>query len=166
MRLYNPSAFVRVPFTPNEVYDVAAIPYVVGLARSAARPWRVIGALTVLALLGAFGNAWDLFWHITIGRDSFWIPPHTMMYVAVALSGLIALAVVLGDTLRRADALSAMLGFRAPLGFFILGLGVLQMLISAPFDDWWHRRYGVDVSVVGLWHQLHLLHRVATHSAF
>ena len=131
-----------------------ATTYVAGLARSAVRPWRVIGALTVLALLGAFGNAWDLFWHIAIGRDSFWIPPHTMMYAAVALSGLIALAVVLGDTLRRADGLSAMLGFRAPLGFFILGVGVLQMLISAPFDDWWHRRYGVDVSV---WSPPHLI---------
>src|SRR5215212_5801662 len=131
-----------------------ATTYVASLARSAAWPWRVIGALTVLALIGAFGNAWDLFWHIVIGRDSFWIPPHTMMYAAVAVSGLIALAVVLGDTLRRADRLSAMLGFRAPLGFFILGLGVLQMLISAPFDDWWHRRYGVDVSV---WSPPHLI---------
>ena len=131
-----------------------ATTYVVGLARSAVRPWRVIGALTLLALVGAFGNAWDLFWHIAIGRDSFWIPPHTMMYAAIALSGLIALAVVLGDTLRRADGLSAMLGFRAPLGFFILGLGVLQMLISAPFDDWWHRCYGVDVSV---WSPPHLV---------
>jgi hypothetical protein len=124
-----------------------ATTYVAGFARNAVRPWRVIGALTLLALVGAFGNAWDLFWHITIGRDSFWIPPHTMMYAAVALSGLIALAVVLGATLRRADRLSAMLGFRAPLGFFILGLGVLQMLISAPFDDWWDCVYGVDVSV-------------------
>jgi hypothetical protein len=131
-----------------------ATTFAAGLARSAAHPWRVIGALTALALLGAFGNAWDLFWHIVIGRDSFWIPPHTMMYAAVALSGLIALAVVLGDTLRRADRLSAMLGFRAPLGFFILGLGVLQMLLAAPFDDWWHRRYGVDVSV---WSPPHLI---------
>ena len=131
-----------------------AATYVAGLARSAGWPWRVIGALTVLALVGAFGNAWDLFWHIVIGRDSFWIPPHTMMYAAVALSGLIALAVVLGDTLRRADWLSAMLGFRAPLGFFILGMGALQMLLSAPFDDWWHQRYGVDVSV---WSPPHLI---------
>ena len=132
----------------------SATSYVAGLARSAVRPWHVIGVLTVLALLGAFGNAWDLFWHIVIGRDSFWIPPHTMMYAAVALSGLIALAVVLRDTLRGAHGLSAILGFRAPMGFFILGVGVLQMLLSAPFDDWWHQRYGVDVSV---WSPPHLI---------
>jgi hypothetical protein len=128
--------------------------HAVGQARVATRPWLVIGALTALALVGAFGNAWDLFWHIAIGRDSFWIPPHTMMYIAIGLSGLIALAVVLADTLRRADGLSAMLGFRAPLGFYILGLGVLQMLLAAPFDDYWHRRYGVDVSV---WSPPHLI---------
>ena len=79
--------------------------YSLGITRVATRPWLLIGALTGLALVGAFGNAWDLFWHIAIGRDSFWIPPHTMMYAAVGLSGLIALAVVLADTLRRADGL-------------------------------------------------------------
>jgi hypothetical protein len=124
------------------------------VARAATLPWRAIGALTALALVGAFGNAWDLFWHIAIGRDSFWIPPHTMMYAAIGLSGLIALAIVLADTLARTRGLSTLLGFRAPLGFFILGLGVLQMLIAAPFDDWWHRRYGVDVSV---WSPPHLI---------
>src|SRR6185295_18107135 len=84
------SVRVRVPFTSRRyMLAQAATTYVAGLARSAIRPpWRVIGVLTVLELLGAFGNAWDLFWHIAIGRDSFWIPPHTMMYAAVALSGL------------------------------------------------------------------------------
>jgi hypothetical protein len=132
----------------------STVPRATAAARATTRPWLVIGTLTALALVGAFGNAWDLFWHIAIGRDSFWIPPHTMMYVAIALSGLIALAVVLADTLRHADGLSAMLGFRAPLGFYILGLGVLQMLLAAPFDDYWHRRYGVDVSV---WSPPHLV---------
>ncbi|HEU5101322.1 MAG TPA: hypothetical protein VFU22_20005 [Roseiflexaceae bacterium] len=132
----------------------STFPQAAAAPRTTTHPWLVIGALTALALLGAFGNAWDLFWHIAIGRDSFWIPPHTMMYAAVALSGLIALAVVLADTLRRAERLSAMLGFRAPLGFYILGLGVLQMLLAAPFDDYWHRRYGVDVSV---WSPPHLV---------
>src|SRR5688572_30165801 len=111
-----------------------ALTHTTGLARTGAHYGRSIGALTMLALVSAFGNAWDLYWHIAIGRDTFWIPPHTMMYTAVALSGLVALAVVISSTLRpHADELSTMFGFRAPLGFFILGLGMLQMVISAPF---------------------------------
>jgi hypothetical protein len=128
--------------------------------RGAVRPanhalrWPILGALTGLAVLGAFGNAWDLYWHIMVGRDTFWIPPHTMMYTAVALSGLTATYVVLAETLAPSiKSVSTMVGFRAPLGYFILGLGALQMALSAPFDDWWHRIYGVDVTV---WSPPHL----------
>ena len=122
--------------------------------------WPLIGALAGLALLGAFGNAWDLYWHIMVGRDTFWIPPHTMMYAAVALSGLASAAVVLTDTFARRprarphQEVTSILGFRAPLGHMILGLGALQMVVSAPFDDWWHRVYGVDVTV---WSPPHLV---------
>ena len=120
------------------------------------RRWPLIGSLTVLTLIGAFGNAWDLYWHIMVGRDSFWIPPHTMMYTAVALSGILAAAVVLADTLTpvRRDEVTTILRFRAPLGYFVLGLGALQMVVSAPLDDWWHRTYGLDVTV---WSPPHLV---------
>jgi hypothetical protein len=116
----------------------------------------VIGVLTALALVSSFGNAWDLYWHIVIGRDTFWIPPHTMMYLAVMLSGLTALAIVWTSTFQRYDEpdQSRLLGFRAPLGFFILGIGVAQMVASAPFDNWWHSIYGIDISV---WSPPHLV---------
>lgn len=117
--------------------------------------WMLLTWLAVLALLGAFGNAWDLYWHIFIGRDTFWIPPHTMMYACVALSGLSALAVVLiGTRHASSDDATAIAGFRAPLGYYVLGLGALQMVASAPFDDWWHRVYGLDVTV---WSPPHLI---------
>jgi hypothetical protein len=97
-----------------------------------------------------------LYWHIVVGRDTFWIPPHTMMYTAVAVSGLTALVVVLSTTLRNpsGDNTTSLLGFRAPLGFFVLGFGALQMVMSAPFDDLYHRLYGVDVTV---WSPPHLV---------
>lgn len=118
--------------------------------------WPLLVGLSVLALVGVFGNAWDLYWHIVIGRGTFWIPPHTMMYSAVALSGLAAAAVVVTDTARAAaqDEVTTILGLRAPLGVFVLGLGTLQMVLSAPVDDWWHRVYGVDVTV---WSPPHLV---------
>jgi hypothetical protein len=117
--------------------------------------WALLVWLAALALLGAFGNAWDLYWHIFIGRDTFWIPPHTMMYACVALSGLSALATVLLSSRRgpRDDA-TTIAGFHAPLGYYVLGLGALQMVASAPFDDWWHNTYGLDVTV---WSPPHLI---------
>jgi hypothetical protein len=91
-----------------------------------------------------------------IGRDTFWIPPHTLMYTAIALSGLLVAAVVLAGIVAapRPGTYTTVLGLRAPLGLLILGLGVIQMILSAPFDDWWHRMYGVDVSV---WSPPHLV---------
>ncbi|MBA3943555.1 MAG: hypothetical protein H0X37_03225 [Herpetosiphonaceae bacterium] len=137
---------------PMQVYDKPSISRPATIRRT----WLVIAVLLILALIGAFGNAWDLYWHIMIGRDTFWIPPHTMMYTSIALSGLIAAGTVLRDTLRDQGAVGQvrLLGFHAPLGYFVLGFGVLQMVLSAPFDDWWHRMYGVDVTV---WSPPHLI---------
>jgi hypothetical protein len=119
-------------------------------------PWFVLGSLTVFALVAAFGNAWDLDWHVMIGRDTFWIPPHTMMYAAIALSGMLVAGVVLSGILADPAAAGppTLLGLRAPLGLVVLGLGVVQMSLSAPFDDWWHRMYGVDVTI---WSPPHLI---------
>src|SRR5262245_23372290 len=43
--------------------------------------WAILGA----KLLAAWGVMWDIQWHVRIGRDSFWIPPHTMTYAGVSL---------------------------------------------------------------------------------
>ncbi len=50
-----------------------------------------------------------------------------------------------------------MLGFRAPLGAFIAAWGGIAMLTSAPFDNWWHNAYGLDVKIVSLPHTLLIL---------
>jgi hypothetical protein len=47
----------------------------------------------------------------------------------------------------RAASVS-ILGLRAPLGVFLAGWGGLAMLTSAPFDNWWHNAYGLDVQIV------------------
>ncbi len=119
--------------------------------------------LLFLMLQAELGLAWDRQWHDTIGRDSFWIPPHIMMYTGIGAAGLIALGVVLVDTLRYYkkapgvddnSTVRIFWLFHAPIGFIILGFGALTDLIAAPFDNWWHSLYGIDVT---LWSPFHLM---------
>ena len=50
---------------------------------------------------------------------------------------------------RRARARpSSFWGFRAPLGAWICIWGCGAMLTSAPFDNWWHNAYGLDVRII------------------
>jgi hypothetical protein len=46
------------------------------------------------------------------------------------------------------------LGFTAPLGAFLAAWGGVAMLSSAPFDNWWHNAYGLDVKIVSPPHSL------------
>ena len=126
---------------------------------------RQVSAWIMLFLLleAELGLAWDRRWHDYVGRDQFWIPPHMMMYAGIGGTGLIALFVILADTLRYRQQKAgvddsstvAILGFfHAPLGFILLGFGTLIDLIAAPFDNYWHELYGIDVT---LWTPFHLM---------
>ena len=66
------------------------------------RRLRRISAWFMLFFLfqGQLGATWDREWHAYVGRDWFWTPPHILIYSCVTGAGLIALGVVLGDTLR------------------------------------------------------------------
>ena len=39
-------------------------------------------------------------------------------------------------------------GFRGPLGAWVTIWGALALLASAPFDNWWHSAYGLDVKIL------------------
>ena len=45
-------------------------------------------------------------------------------------------------------------GFRAPLGAWVCIWGAFAMVTSAPFDDWWHNAYGLDVKILSPPHML------------
>jgi hypothetical protein len=46
------------------------------------------------------------------------------------------------------DSSVSVFGARAPLGAWVAIWGALAMVTSAPFDDWWHNAYGLDVKIV------------------
>jgi hypothetical protein len=106
-----------------------------------------------LAVTAAYvGGYWDISWHRSIGRDTFWSPPHMAIYACGVLAGLSSGYLILTTTfapdapLRNVSV--RMWGFVGPLGAFISAWGGVAMLVSAPFDDWWHNAYGLDVKII------------------
>jgi hypothetical protein len=109
-------------------------------------------ACVVAAAMVVIGLIWDISWHMSIGRDTFWTPAHLLIQGGGLIAGLGSGALALYITLRgtpgeKASAVSFW-GFRAPLGAWVSILGCGAMLTSAPFDDWWHNAYGLDVRII------------------
>ena len=120
-------------------------------------PWYIWCA--VLAVTSVMiGGHWDISWHSSIGRDTFWTPAHMAIYFCGVLAGIAFGYVILSTTFQPdaplAPASVHIWGFRAPLGAFIASWGGIVMLTSAPFDNWWHDAYGLDVKIVSPPHVL------------
>ena len=120
-------------------------------------PWYLwCAALAVTSNM--IGAHWDISWHRSIGRDSFWTPAHMAIYLCGILAGISCGYLILNATFRRPAELVAssvnVLGFRGPLGAFLAAWGGIAMLTSAPFDNWWHNAYGLDVKIVSPPHTL------------
>ncbi len=114
-------------------------------------PWYLWCA--ALAVTSAYvGGYWDIAWHRSIGRDSFWSAPHLAIYACGILAGITAAYLILSTTLGKNPELKEVSvriwGLSGPLGAFICAWGGVAMLASAPFDDWWHNAYGLDVRII------------------
>ena len=112
---------------------------------------------TIYAVLFAstsvvLGGIWDISWHRTIGRDTFWTPAHLAIYLGGIVSGLtcgwLALHTTFAGTAEERASSVRFWGFRAPFGAWVSIWGAIAMVTSAPFDDWWHNAYGLDVKIV------------------
>jgi hypothetical protein len=93
------------------------------------------------------GVHWDIAWHRSIGRDTFWTPAHMAIYFCGVLAGISCGYLILAGTDLRETSVK-LWGFRGPLGAFLAAWGGVAMLTSAPFDDWWHNAYGLDVRIL------------------
>jgi hypothetical protein len=101
------------------------------------------------------GVHWDISWHRSIGRDTFWTPAHIAIYLCGVLGGIASAFMILWTTFGKGPAADSaraasvrIWGFRGPIGAFIMAWGGIAMLASAPFDDWWHNAYGLDVRII------------------
>ena len=116
-----------------------------------AQPWQ-LAAVIFAATSVIVGLIWDISWHMTIGRDTFWTPAHLAIYTGGAVAGLASGYEVLRRSFfspgQAADGVTIWRLFRGPLGGWLCIWGAVAMLTSAPFDDWWHAAYGLDVKII------------------
>lgn len=89
----------------------------------------LIRLITVSLFSAVLAGTWDVWWHGVLGRETFWSPPHLLLYSSVIV------AIVTGfygwwKTRERSWKWLAIVLFLIPA--------------SAPFDELWHRMFGVE----------------------
>jgi len=121
------------------------------LEKTQTTAWYVwCSAIAVTATTG--GLFWDISWHMSIGRDTFWTPAHLAIHFGAIVAGISSAYLILATTFGKDAAPRAssvrIWGFYGPLGAFVSLWGGLTMLTSAPFDNWWHNAFGLDVQIL------------------
>src|SRR5262245_45727391 len=87
-------------------------------------PWMVwtSAAATICVVAGA---VWDISWLVSVGRDTFWTPPHLLIQLCAAIGGVTSIFLIARTTFGGDDDMRAqsvrVFGLRAPLGAFISG---------------------------------------------
>jgi hypothetical protein len=136
---------------PASVSTSAAYPSASAQAQEIASvPWYIWVLFTAVVSV-VVGGYWDISWHMSIGRDTFWTPAHIAIQMCGILSGFSCAYLIFSCTFGGNPALRSasvqVWGFRGPLGALIAAWGGATMLSSAPFDNWWHNAYGLDVKI-------------------
>ena len=85
--------------------------------------------IAVLLFLAVIGGTWDAWWHGAMGRDTLFEPPHLLLYFSV-LSAISFASYAWYVSRHRLWKRLA----------FVL----LLIPVSAPFDELWHRIFGVE----------------------
>jgi hypothetical protein len=121
-------------------------------------PWPLY-AVVLASTCIIVGLIWDVSWHRTVGRDTFWTLAHVLEQVAALIAGLTCGYLVLKTTFagtpeEKARSVRFWRFFYGPLGAWVCIWGTLMMITSAPFDNWWHNAYGLDVKIISPPHMI------------
>ncbi|HEX7817893.1 MAG TPA: hypothetical protein VF419_00810 [Nitrososphaeraceae archaeon] len=88
---------------------------------------------------------WDIIWHGVVNVESFFTPPHTVLYSGVGLS-LIATFAAIIFSIRQKTSLRGPFSiyYKIPNPLKLIALGCLVEVFSGQFDNWWHANFGFD----------------------
>src|SRR3990167_433191 len=89
----------------------------------------LIRLITISLFSAVLAGTWDVWWHGALGRETFWSPPHLLLYASV----IVAIA-------------TGFYGWWKTKEQSMKWLAVVLFLVpaSAPFDELWHRIFGVE----------------------
>lgn len=126
-------------------HDLSTEKTLVKTASAAVQPY--VYACVFSSVCIVTGLIWDISWHMSIGRDGLFAPPHLVIYLGAVLAGLFSGFQVLKTSFfssaeEKAKAVKFWGIFYGSLGALFCIWGAIAMLTSAPFDDWWHNTYG------------------------
>lgn len=85
--------------------------------------------ITALLFTAVIAGTWDAWWHGAVGRESLFEPPHLLLYASTITA---VLAGVYGWYTLREKVWKR------------VALFLLLIPVSAPFDELWHRIYGIE----------------------
>jgi hypothetical protein len=117
--------------------------------------WVLLAGTLISATLGALGGAWDLSYHGTYTVDTFFSPPHILIYsgiVGMLLLGMAVMAILAWHAQTQGGFISSLQ--QQPMLALPL-IANLGFLATGPFDDFWHRTFGRDTLTV--WSPPHIL---------
>jgi len=108
-------------------------------------PVMLARSMVALLFTAVLAGEWDVWWHVTIGRDTFFEPPHILLYGAIV--GAIAVGVI------------GWYGTREKAWARISAALLALPLIVAPLDELWHGWFGVEnlTSPLVIWSFPHVL---------
>ena len=90
---------------------------------------KIVRIIITALFVAVMAGSWDAWWHQAIGRNTFFEPPHILLYSAVLVaivSGVYGWVKTSEKLLRR------------------IALLLLVIPLSAPLDNLWHSWFGVE----------------------
>lgn len=107
--------------------------------------------ISVGVALQISGSNWDIVWHGIGNVETFFTPPHSVIYSGVVLvigsvvGGIIHTTKILQQkNIPSKRNIFGLLTISLPLPIKLAIIGCTLQLTAGPFDFWWHNQFGFD----------------------
>jgi hypothetical protein len=88
---------------------------------------------------------WDIIWHGVVNVESFFTPPHSVLYSGVGLSLIATVAGIIFSIRHHTPIMRPFSAYhKIPNPLKLIALGCLVEVFSGQFDNWWHTNFGFD----------------------